>query len=207
MDFVPPLTNQYPLIRTFRITDPSGYARTVLIEALQRAGVVVSAAAVEPNPVQILPASRTYASSSRVAQLVSPTYAQDTSLVLFGLANNGTTTMSSALAAESGVLATRFGVPVDQLHFIDGSGGGVVWPAACRRPAILGALEPRESASTQYTFDLGHASPPDRSGFQISATMAGITKPDSNQQRSLYDRQHMTALCARLVRPPYWFEP
>ncbi|RZF27132.1 peptidase S13 [Paraburkholderia sp. UYCP14C] len=138
VDFVPPLTNQYPLIRTFRITDPSSYARTVLIEALQRAGVVVSAAAVEPNPVQILPAPGTYASSSRVAQLVSPTYAQyarfilkvsynigaDTSLVLFGLANNGSTTISGALVAESGVLAKKFGVPVDQLHFIDGSGGG-----------------------------------------------------------------------------------
>ncbi len=54
--FVPPLTAHYPLIRTFRITDPSSYARTVLIEELSNAGVKIDAPAVKPNPVHLLPA-------------------------------------------------------------------------------------------------------------------------------------------------------
>ncbi|MEO7335825.1 MAG: D-alanyl-D-alanine carboxypeptidase, partial [Caldimonas sp.] len=72
--FVPPLTGQFPIVRTFRITNPGAYARTVLIEALGRAGVAVSAPAVAPNPVSLLPASRTYADSTRVAELVSLPY-------------------------------------------------------------------------------------------------------------------------------------
>jgi D-alanyl-D-alanine carboxypeptidase len=137
-NFVPPLTNHYPVMRTFRITQPSNYARTVFIEALRRAGVTVMAATLEANPVQVLPAPASYAASARVAQLVSPAYDQyakyilkvsynlgaDTSLMLFGLASNGSTTMSDALAAERAALSTQFNVPVDQLYFIDGSGGG-----------------------------------------------------------------------------------
>jgi len=137
-DLVPPLTGQFPLIRTFRITQPSNYARTVFIEALERAGVTVTAPVIEPNPVQLLPATPTYVSSVRVAQLVSQPYAQyaklilkvsynigaDTSLVLFGLAYNGANSMSGALAAEQIELPAQFGVPADQLHFVDGSGGG-----------------------------------------------------------------------------------
>jgi D-alanyl-D-alanine carboxypeptidase len=137
-DLVPALTGQFPLIRTFRITEPSNYARTVFIEALERAGVTVAAPAVEANPVQLLPATASYAPAAQVAQLVSQPYAQyaklilkvsynigaDESLVLFGLAWNGANSMSGALAAEQIELPAQFGVPVDQLHFVDGSGGG-----------------------------------------------------------------------------------
>ncbi len=135
-DFVPPLTNAYPLIRTFRITAPSTYARTVWIEALRQAGVKVSAPARKRNPSRRLPARGSYSPSSLVATLTSQTYDQyakwilkvsynigaDTSLMLFGVANNGSTTMTDALAAEQSVLSTQFNVPVSQVHFIDGSG-------------------------------------------------------------------------------------
>jgi D-alanyl-D-alanine carboxypeptidase len=159
-DFVPPLTNAYPLIRTFRITEPSTYARTVFVEALQRAGVTVSAATVEANPVQLLPAQGSYSSSAQVAQLVSQTYDQyakwilkvsynigaDTSLMLFGLADNGSTTMTEALAAEQTTLSTQFGVPVSQVHFIDGSGGGDTSATAIAVVAMLNGM----SSKTVY---------------------------------------------------------
>ncbi|SAL13615.1 D-alanyl-D-alanine carboxypeptidase DacC precursor [Caballeronia terrestris] len=136
--FVPPLTNAYPLIRTFRITEPSNYARTVFIEALARAGVTVTAANVEPNPVQLLPAQNSYVPSTQVAQLVSQPYGDyaklidkvsynigaDMSLMLFGLAADGSTTVAGALAAEQNALSTQFQIPAADLHFIDGSGGG-----------------------------------------------------------------------------------
>ncbi|MFM0171726.1 D-alanyl-D-alanine carboxypeptidase/D-alanyl-D-alanine-endopeptidase [Paraburkholderia sediminicola] len=136
--FVPPLTNAYPLIRTFRVTEPSNYARTVFIEALARAGVTVTAAPVAANPVQLLPAQGSYSSATQVAQLTSQPYEQyvryimkvsynigaDTSLMLFGLANNNATTLTGALAAEQSELSTTFKIPSSQYHFIDGSGGG-----------------------------------------------------------------------------------
>lgn len=136
-DFVAPLTGTFPLIRTFRITQPSNYARTVFIEALSRAGVGVAAAAVAPNPVRALPTRDSYAGARRVAELVSHPYKDfakyilkvsynlgaDTSLMLFGLAQ-GVTTLAASQVAESATLATQFGIPADALHFVDGSGGG-----------------------------------------------------------------------------------
>ena len=135
--FVPPFTGQYPLIRTFRITQPSNYARTVFIEALARAGVTVAAPAVAPNPVQVLPTRNSYTAATRVAELVSHPYKEhaklvlkvsynlgaDLSLMLFGV-SQGVTTEAAALAAEQNFLATRFGIPASELNFVDGSGGG-----------------------------------------------------------------------------------
>ncbi|MGN8138857.1 D-alanyl-D-alanine carboxypeptidase/D-alanyl-D-alanine-endopeptidase [Paraburkholderia sp. 22099] len=137
-DFVPPLTDAYPLIRTFRVTQPSNYARTIFIEALTRAGVTVTAAPVAANPAQLLPAQASYASAQQVARLVSAPFVQDVryvnkvsynigadvSLMLFGLAKNGSTTMAASLAAEQSELSSTFGISPSQYHFIDGSGGG-----------------------------------------------------------------------------------
>jgi D-alanyl-D-alanine carboxypeptidase len=156
-NFVPPLTNRYPVMRSFRITQPSNYARTVFIEALRRAGVTVTAATLEANPVGVLPAPASYEASARVAQLVSPAYDQyakyilkvsynlgaDTSLMLFGLASNGSTTMSDALSEERTALSTQFNVPVDQLHFIDGSGAGNTTATGASIIAMLRGMQPK----------------------------------------------------------------
>jgi D-alanyl-D-alanine carboxypeptidase len=135
--FVPPLTNQYPLIRTFRITDPSSYARTVLIEELHKAGVKVDVPAVEPNPVQLLPAKDSYRAANRVAELRGLPYAEDakfiakvsynigadTSILLYGV-TQGADDMTSSLAAEKVNLQTNYGIDPSEYSFVDGSGGG-----------------------------------------------------------------------------------
>jgi D-alanyl-D-alanine carboxypeptidase len=135
--FKPPLTGTYPLVRTFRITEPQNYARTVLIESLKKAGVKVTANAVGQNASDKLPPRDSYASEANVAELVSPPYAQyakwilkvsynigaDTSLVLFGL-TQGARSMPASLEAEKKTLAGEFDIAADQFQFIDGSGGG-----------------------------------------------------------------------------------
>ncbi|KAB0675390.1 D-alanyl-D-alanine carboxypeptidase/D-alanyl-D-alanine-endopeptidase [Burkholderia territorii] len=135
--YVPPLTGAYPLVKTFRITDPASYARTVLVEALARHGVAVGAPAVEVNPRQSLPPQGAYASASPVARLVSPPYREyakfilkvsynigaDVSLVLYGLASSGATTMHDALATERAALESQFHLAPDSFAFVDGSGG------------------------------------------------------------------------------------
>ena len=157
-DYVPPIVPSFPVIRTFRITQPSNYARTVLIEALARAGVTVTATAVENNPVQLLPAKNSYAADTRVAQLTSQPYSEytkwilkvsynigaDTSLMLFGVANNGSTTLDAALAAENATLSNApFNVPMNQTHFIDGSGGGETTATPVAVIAMLRAMNGR----------------------------------------------------------------
>lgn len=136
-DFVPPLTNAFPLIRTFRIVEPANYARTVFIEALAAAGVKVDADTVAENPVQLLPPKHAYTDATKVAELVSLTNADhaklilkpsynigaDSSFVLYGL-TQGVDNMTDALAVEREVLTTVYGIPGDEFFFIDGSGGG-----------------------------------------------------------------------------------
>jgi D-alanyl-D-alanine carboxypeptidase len=134
--FVPPLTGQYPLIRTFRITDPSSYARTILIEKLRAAGVKVDAPTVEPNPTRLLPAKNCYERKMRVGELHGLPYAQDmkfinkvsynigadTSLLLYGV-TQGANNMTEALAAEKKNLQAHYGVSPSDYSFVDGSGG------------------------------------------------------------------------------------
>lgn len=137
VDFTPPLTGGKTLVQTVRITQPSNYARTVFIESLRKAGVSVSAPTVEQNPTKLLPSRTAYTQANQVALLRGMAYVQDaklilkisynigadTSLVLFGL-THGANSMPAALAVERKNLATRFGIPATDYHFIDGSGYG-----------------------------------------------------------------------------------
>lgn len=134
---VPPLTNQYPLIQVFRITDPSSYARTVLIQELRKAGVKVDAPVVELNPAQLLPAKNCYQAENRVAELQGLPYAEDakfvakvsynigadTSLLLYGV-TQGADDMASTLVAEKTNLQANYGIDPNEYFFVDGSGGG-----------------------------------------------------------------------------------
>lgn len=136
--FVPVPVSAFPLIRTFRITAPSNYARTVFIEALERAGVTVTATPVGINAIASLPGKGSYSSAQQVAQLTAAPYAQDirfvnkvsynlgadTTLMLWGLTKNNSTTMAAALSAEQTELQSTFGISPSQYHFVDGSGGG-----------------------------------------------------------------------------------
>ena len=135
--FVPPLTAHYPLIRTFRIVDPSSYARTVLIEKLRAAGVKVDAPRVEPNPIHLLPPKNCYEREMRVAELHGLPYSEearlidkvsynigaDTSLLLYGV-TQGADNMKSALTAEKKNLQANYDISPSQYFFVDGSGGG-----------------------------------------------------------------------------------
>lgn len=136
VNYTPPMTNQWPLVRTVRIVEPANYARTVFIEKLRDAGVKVKAPAVAPNPTQILPAKDSYTPDTRVAELkglpfsedakfilkVSYNMGADTSLILYGV-TQGVDTMQSALVAESKNLETNYGIPASDHHFFDGCGG------------------------------------------------------------------------------------
>ncbi|RAR57181.1 D-alanyl-D-alanine carboxypeptidase/D-alanyl-D-alanine-endopeptidase (penicillin-binding protein 4) [Paraburkholderia unamae] len=184
-DYVPALTKSWPVIRTFRVTDPSSYARTVFIEALARAGVKVTATPVASNPVQLLPAKGSYSSSTQVAQLTSQSYAQiaryvmkvsynigaDTSLMLYGLAASGATTMTGALAAEQAELSSTFGIAPSQYHFVDGSGGD---DTTATSSAVISLLK---GMSTQSVFSSYRDSLPT---LGVDGTLANTTNFESD---------------------------
>jgi D-alanyl-D-alanine carboxypeptidase len=136
-NYTPPMTGQWPLVRTFRITQPANYARTVFIEKLQAAGVKVKAPAVAANPTQLLPAKDSYTPDTRVALLKGLPYSEDarfilkvsynmgadTSLLLYGLTQNADS-MPAALMVERENLEANYGISNSDYHFVDGSGGG-----------------------------------------------------------------------------------
>ena len=168
LDLVGPLIGKLPLVRTFRITQPAVYARTVLIEALAAAGVVVDAAVVGPNASSKLPAATAYAADTRVAELVSAPYIDharhimkvsynlgaDTSLMHFGLAH-GVRTQADALVAEKKALASDFGLNRAEIEFIDGSGDGETRASNRAVVGLLTAMTKR-AVATDYvaTFPL-----------------------------------------------------
>lgn len=148
--YVPSLPGVPTLVQTFTVPDPSAYARTVFIEALNEAGVSVSAAAVGPNPADELPAPGSYAGEARVAEFVSLPYAEyaklilkvshnlgaNMSLVLFGL-TEGARTRDAALAAERKALTEIYGIPGDGFNFpTNGSGS----PDSQANPAAVTGL-------------------------------------------------------------------
>jgi D-alanyl-D-alanine carboxypeptidase/D-alanyl-D-alanine-endopeptidase (penicillin-binding protein 4) len=149
----PLFTNAYPYLQTFRITNPSGYARTVFIEALRDAGVTVTAATVGPNASNLLPAQGSYPAETRVAELVSPPFSQyanyilkvsynlgaETALMLLGLTDNATT-QAAALVVEREILASEFAIAPNEYQFVDGSGGGESTATAAAITRLLRAM-------------------------------------------------------------------
>jgi len=133
---VPAFTNSFPLVQTFRIVQPQNYARTVLIELLEDAGVTVLADTVAENPVGKLPPKNSYSQDDLVTTFVSFPYSDyaklilkvsynigaDTSLLLWGN-TQGVDNMNESLAAERVNLTDNNGIPGDEYLFFDGSGG------------------------------------------------------------------------------------
>ncbi len=190
-NFVPPLTNAYPLVQTVRITQPSNYAHTVFLEALQAAGVAVNASPAGANPVQLLPAKNSYLPGQKTAELTGVPYSDDakfvlkvsynigadTSLVLFGL-TQGVDNMPQALVLEQRNLATNYGIPKGEYHFIDGSGGGNTTATNRAVTQMLIDMKQRPAFSNFFNAlpilgvdgSLGFVN-----DFQSDATLAGAT--------------------------------
>ncbi|WP_327266083.1 D-alanyl-D-alanine carboxypeptidase/D-alanyl-D-alanine-endopeptidase [Streptomyces sp. NBC_01232] len=133
-----------PLLRTSPIGDPAAFGRVALIEALERAGVHVTADPSGPNPVGRLP--RDYDGRPRVAAYTSPPYAQYARLILkvshnlganLGICLLAVTADSNQCEAGFPVLADfldRAGVDRKQAQLMDGRGGN---PADRATPQVL----------------------------------------------------------------------
>ncbi|WP_234327837.1 D-alanyl-D-alanine carboxypeptidase/D-alanyl-D-alanine-endopeptidase [Streptomyces sp. NRRL F-2664] len=133
-----------PLLRTAPIADPAAFGRAALMQALDRAGVEVTADPAGPNPVARLP--RDYDGRPRVAAYTSPPYAQYAKLILKVSHNLGANLGICLMAVSTGSRQCADGFPVladfldeagvdrGQLQLADGRGGN---PADRATPAAL----------------------------------------------------------------------
>ena len=123
-----------PTLVVTEIKDPAAFARTAFIEALQRAGVSVTATPTGPNPATILPAKDSYQPGDKVGEHVSATLAQYANLIMKVSYNRGADLMAclSAVKVDStdctkGVAAevdtfTALGVSKTSAYPFDGAG-------------------------------------------------------------------------------------
>ncbi|MCX5408795.1 D-alanyl-D-alanine carboxypeptidase/D-alanyl-D-alanine-endopeptidase [Streptomyces sp. NBC_00335] len=125
-----------PVLKVSPITDPAAFGRTALIEALERAGVDVTAAPAGGNPVDRLPAG--YEGRARVAAYTSPPFAEYAELILKVSHNLGANLGMCLMAVTTGSRACMDGFPVlasfldeaevdrAQVQLLDGRGGNPV---------------------------------------------------------------------------------
>ena len=100
-----------PLLQVFFIPNPAAFARTAFIEALRRAGVSVRASSIGPNPRNLLPRSRRYPSSRRVALRLSAPLSQIVKVILKVSANRGADLLVCLAAVKHGERNCPAGLP------------------------------------------------------------------------------------------------
>ena len=89
-------------LRTFQVTDPPAFARTLFIEALQRQGVTVDALPTGPNPAALLPPSGSYTPAEQVAVLRALPFSENLNLIFKVSMNVQADTLVMLLAAKHG---------------------------------------------------------------------------------------------------------
>jgi len=124
-----------PLLRVHEVPDPTNFARTLLIEALERAGVSVAAWALAQQPSATLPRSDEYSGLAQVAVLRSPPFAESARLVLKVSHNLHASTLPLLVAVQAGErrladglrleseFLARAGVDPATISFGGGAGG------------------------------------------------------------------------------------
>ena len=171
------------VVRTVQVRDPSAFARSLLIEALRRAGVGVEASPLAGNPRELLPEPKQYAHLQQVALLTSPRFSEYAKLILKVSHNPGADTLPLLLAAKHGkrtfaegmalqrTMLTRAGVDTDALSASDGQGGA---PGDFVAPRAMVELL-RTAATRPYGQTLHDAMP----CLGVDGTLAHAVKRES----------------------------
>ena len=123
-----------PTLVVSEITDPSAFARTAFIEALQRAGVTVTATPTGANPASKLPAKDSYQVADKLGEHTSVDLAAYIKLIMKVSYNRGADLMACLTAVKVGSTdcddglaaevktANGLGVAKDQVFPFDGAG-------------------------------------------------------------------------------------
>jgi D-alanyl-D-alanine carboxypeptidase/D-alanyl-D-alanine-endopeptidase (penicillin-binding protein 4) len=134
-----------PVLRVLEVPDADSFARTLLIEALNRHGVAVDAPAAADHPTDKLPPRDVTLGLPSVAKHVSPPFSENARLILKVSHNQHASTLPLLVAAKHGertlsqglrrqhAFLQRAGVDVETISFGGGAGGArsdFVTPAA-----------------------------------------------------------------------------
>jgi D-alanyl-D-alanine carboxypeptidase/D-alanyl-D-alanine-endopeptidase (penicillin-binding protein 4) len=119
----------------YRVPNPAGWARTLFVDALGRAGVTVAAPARGPNDESALPASDALTSGTKLASIDSPPMSAMGRMILEISYNAGSNAFLCLLAVHAGshecvdglktmdALIEKAGLDPQAVFLIDGQGG------------------------------------------------------------------------------------
>ncbi|HEY2564323.1 MAG TPA: D-alanyl-D-alanine carboxypeptidase/D-alanyl-D-alanine-endopeptidase [Acidimicrobiales bacterium] len=167
-----------PTLVVREVDDPSAFARTAFIQALQSAGVSVSAPATGPNPEALLPPKGSYQPSDMIGEHVSAKLSQFSNLILKTSYNRGADLMVCLSAVRAGSTScpqglvpevktiTGLGVPSTSVFPFDGAGSD----DQGRTTAAAIATFLRRATTTSYGPTLYNSLP----DFDRSGTIAGV---------------------------------
>ncbi len=124
-----------PVLRVQEVPDSVAFARTLFIEALQRAGVNVDAPTLGDSPAQTLPSAAEIKTLPQVAVLTSLPFSESAKLILKVSHNLQASTLPLLVAVKNGertlaaglkrqhTFLKQAGVDVDTISFAGGAGG------------------------------------------------------------------------------------
>jgi D-alanyl-D-alanine carboxypeptidase/D-alanyl-D-alanine-endopeptidase (penicillin-binding protein 4) len=172
-----------PLVRVHEVDDAASFARALLIESLQRAGIVVEASPLAANRADSLPSREACEKLPRVAQLESPPFGESARLILkvshnlhastlplLVAAKNGKRSLADGLHLQHDFLA-RVGVDVDTISFGGGAGGSRADHTTPRATVQL-----LRQMATRSDFETYESALP---VLGVDGTLAQSVKPDS----------------------------
>lgn len=108
-----------PALKVYELEDPATFARTAFIEALQRAGVSVSANPTATNPEKSLPSPTTVTALASAAKLESLPLGEEVKYVMKISYNRGAQALVCRLAAAAGKTACNAGMTEMQSIWAD----------------------------------------------------------------------------------------
>lgn len=179
-----------PILRVHEVDHPASFARSLLIEALHRVGVAVSADVAAENRAAQLPPRETVAELPTVASLTSPPFSEAARLILKVSHNLHASTLPLLLAAEQGErslgaglrrqreLLFELGVEVDTISFGGGAGGSRADYVTPRATVAL-----LRTMATRDDFDVYHRALPI---LGVDGTLADVVDDDSPARRRVH---------------------
>ncbi|CAM2186534.1 serine-type D-Ala-D-Ala carboxypeptidase/endopeptidase (penicillin-binding protein 4) [Paraburkholderia sacchari] len=163
LGYTSPLVDNNIYVSYLKVDDPPSFARTAFIDALARAGVTVSAPAVEANPSSRLPAAQSYTGATQVANFTSVPYSEFAKLILKVSLNTGANlslmyqglakgvrTVGDALVTERQSLTGDLGLDGAGFNFPTNGSGSPDSQATARTTATLLSVMSRRPNYTTY---------------------------------------------------------
>jgi D-alanyl-D-alanine carboxypeptidase/D-alanyl-D-alanine-endopeptidase (penicillin-binding protein 4) len=180
-----------PTLRVGEIADPASFARTAFIEALQRAGVEVTAPATGPNPADLLPADESYPPDTMVAEHVSGTLAEIVKVILKTSHNPGADLMACLVAVASGSEDCEDGLDAVQQYVSEDLG---IDPASFFNFDGAGSDDRDRSSPGAFTeFMRAIDTQPYAAAFEDALSILGVDGEIANDGTNLPAKGHVRA--------------